>query len=106
MTLTNSRLGPLRSSVATSPIQDEILPDFTLDEPGSDAVRTAFHAMLNDASRYVIALEARHSEREAEMLDVLLAALRRHGVPDAIEAHCLRRTLSCYLAELGLSARR
>ncbi len=35
------------------------------------------HALLDDASRYVVALEARHTEREADMLDVLLAALRR-----------------------------
>jgi len=40
--------------------------------------------MLDDASRYVVALEALHSEREADMLDLLLAALRRHGAPDAI----------------------
>jgi transposase InsO family protein len=39
--------------------------------------------MLDDASRFVVALEALHSEREADMLDVLLAALRRHA-PDAI----------------------
>src|SRR3954464_4789873 len=42
------------------------------------------HAMLDDASRYVVALEALHSEREADMLDLLLAALRRHGAPDAM----------------------
>jgi transposase InsO family protein len=42
------------------------------------------HAMLDDASRFVVALEALHAEREADMLDVLLAALRRHGAPDAI----------------------
>jgi transposase InsO family protein len=42
------------------------------------------HGMLDDASRFVIALEALHSEREDDMLDVLLAALRRHGAPDAI----------------------
>ena len=42
------------------------------------------HGMLDDASRYVVALEARHTEREADMLDVLLAALRRHGAPDGL----------------------
>jgi transposase InsO family protein len=40
------------------------------------------HALLDDASRYVVALEAHHTEREADMLDLLLAALRRHGAPD------------------------
>jgi len=39
------------------------------------------HAMLDDASRYVIALAALQTEREADMLDLLLAALRRHGAP-------------------------
>ena len=42
------------------------------------------HALLDDASRYVVALEARHTEREADMLDVLLAALRRHGAPTTL----------------------
>jgi len=42
------------------------------------------HGMLDDASRYVVALEARHTEREADMLDVLLAALRRHGAPTGL----------------------
>ncbi len=42
------------------------------------------HGILDDASRFVVALEAHHTEREADMLDVLLAALRRHGAPDAI----------------------
>ncbi len=42
------------------------------------------HGLLDDASRYVVALEARHSEREADMLDVFLAALRRHGAPTGL----------------------
>lgn len=42
------------------------------------------HALLDDASRYVVALEAHHTEREADMLDLLLATLRRHGAPDAL----------------------
>ena len=42
------------------------------------------HALLDDASRFVVALEARHTEREADMLDLFLAALRRHGAPDAL----------------------
>lgn len=42
------------------------------------------HALLDDASRFVIALEAHHTEREDDMLDLFLAALRRHGAPDAL----------------------
>jgi transposase InsO family protein len=42
------------------------------------------HAMLDDASRFVVALEAHHTEREDDMLGLLLGALRRHGRPDAL----------------------
>ena len=42
------------------------------------------HALLDDASRFVVALEAHHSEREDDMLGIFLGALRRHGAPDAL----------------------
>jgi transposase InsO family protein len=42
------------------------------------------HALLDDASRFVVALEARHTEREDDLLDLWLATLRRHGAPDAL----------------------
>jgi transposase InsO family protein len=42
------------------------------------------HALLDDASRYVVALEAHHTEREDDMLGLLLGALRRHGAPDGL----------------------
>ncbi len=42
------------------------------------------HALLDDASRYVVALEAHHSEREIDMLGLLVRALRQHGPPDAL----------------------
>lgn len=42
------------------------------------------HGLLDDASRYVVALEAHHAEREVDLLGVLVRALRRHGVPDAV----------------------
>jgi putative transposase len=42
------------------------------------------HALLDDASRYVVALEAHHTEREDDMLDLFLGALRRHGAPGAL----------------------
>jgi transposase InsO family protein len=42
------------------------------------------HALLDDASRYVIALEAMHQEREIDMLGLFVGAVRRHGPPDAL----------------------
>lgn len=42
------------------------------------------HAMMDDASRYVVALEAHHTEREVDMLGLMVRALRRHGPPDAL----------------------
>jgi len=42
------------------------------------------HALLDDHSRYVVALEAHHQERELDMLGLLVRALRRHGTPDAL----------------------
>jgi transposase InsO family protein len=41
------------------------------------------HGMLDDCSRFVVALEAQASEREEDMLRVLIRALRMHGRPDA-----------------------
>ncbi len=42
------------------------------------------HAILDDHSRYVVALAARSTERESEMLALLVQAMRRHGAPDAL----------------------
>ena len=42
------------------------------------------HALLDDASRFIVAIEARHSERETDMLELLVRALRRHGPPDVL----------------------
>jgi transposase InsO family protein len=42
------------------------------------------HALLDDASRYVVALEAHHTERELDMIGLLVRALRRHGAADAL----------------------
>ena len=42
------------------------------------------HGLLDDASRYVVALEAHHTEREVDMLGLFVRALRRHGPPDAL----------------------
>ena len=51
---------------------------------GSTTKPLRIHALLDDASRYIVAIEARHSEREADMLELYLAALRRHGAPDGL----------------------
>jgi putative transposase len=42
------------------------------------------HGMLDDASRYGIALEAHTTEKEVDMLEMLVDALRREGKPDAL----------------------
>lgn len=42
------------------------------------------HALLDDASRYILAIEAMHQEREVDMLGLLVRAVRRHGPPDAL----------------------
>jgi transposase InsO family protein len=42
------------------------------------------HGLMDDASRYVVALEAHHTEREIDMLGVFVRALRRYGPPDAL----------------------
>jgi len=39
------------------------------------------HGLLDDASRYVVALEAHSTEKEVDMLVMLVDALRRHGPP-------------------------
>lgn len=53
---------------------------------GADGTRRVVrvHGLLDDASRYVVALEVHHREREIDMLGLLVRALRRHGPPDAI----------------------
>ncbi len=42
------------------------------------------HGMLDDASRYVVALEAHSTEKEVDMLALCVDARRRHGKPDAL----------------------
>ena len=42
------------------------------------------HALMDDASRYVVALEAHHTEREVDTLGVFVRALRKHGPPDGL----------------------
>jgi putative transposase len=42
------------------------------------------HALLDDASRYIVAIDAYHTEREADMLALYVRALRRYGGPDVL----------------------
>jgi hypothetical protein len=39
---------------------------------------------LDDASRYIVALEAHHTEQELDMLGLLVRTTRKHGAPDAL----------------------
>ncbi|HEX7273200.1 MAG TPA: DDE-type integrase/transposase/recombinase [Casimicrobiaceae bacterium] len=49
-----------------------------------DSTPVRVHALLDDASRYVLAIEAMSQEREVDMLALLVRAVRRHGPPDAL----------------------
>jgi hypothetical protein len=42
------------------------------------------HALLDDASRYIVGVSVFATEREEDMLSLFVAALRRHGRPDAL----------------------
>ncbi|NNC08424.1 DDE-type integrase/transposase/recombinase [Corallococcus exiguus] len=76
-------------------------------EVGGKARPLRVHALLDDASRYVVALEAHHSEREVDMLGLFVRALRRHGKPDALYldngATYRGDTLATACARLGIS---
>jgi putative transposase len=65
------------------------------------------HALLDDASRFIVAIEARHTEREADMLEILVRALRRHGPPDVLYldngATYIGQILRTACARLGIS---
>lgn len=64
------------------------------------------HALLDDNARYVPYLEARMAETEADFLQVLCQALRRHGSPSALyvdNGACYRGdSLSLICARLGI----
>jgi transposase InsO family protein len=51
---------------------------------GEQKLPLRIHAILDDCSRYVVAIQAFHQEREAEMLKLLVKALRRFGAPDCL----------------------
>lgn len=48
---------------------------------GDTRTPVRIHALLDDRSRYIIALEVHTHEREVEMLGMLARAIVRHGVP-------------------------
>jgi putative transposase len=51
---------------------------------GGEKKPVRIHAILDDASRYVLALEALPTEREVDMLHLMVRALRKHGGPDVL----------------------
>lgn len=51
---------------------------------GSHTVPIRVHALLDDHSRYILNLCAVSTERESDMLTLLVSAIRRHGTPDAL----------------------
>jgi putative transposase len=51
---------------------------------GERSLPVRIHAILDDTSRYVVALRALHTERESEMLSLLVEAMRRFGKPGAL----------------------
>ena len=56
-------------------------PTLTL---GQRRVHVRVHALLDDASRYVVALRVAGDEREETMLTIFTQALMEHGKPDAL----------------------
>lgn len=53
-----------------------------LHDQGSKPRRAFVHGILDDHSRYVVALEAREAEREVDLLSVLAGALMRFPSPE------------------------
>ena len=48
------------------------------------AVPLRIHALLDDHSRYIVAIQAAATERESEMLQLMVKALRLHGAPEVL----------------------
>ena len=48
------------------------------------SVPLRIHAILDDRTRYVVAIQACATERESEMLALLVRGLRRHGSPETL----------------------
>lgn len=56
----------------------------TLIDAQGRSTPVRIHALLDDASRFVPALEVHTHEREVEMLGLLAGAIRRHGAPQGL----------------------
>jgi len=71
------------------------------------ALPLRIHAILDDHSRYVVALRACTTERESEMLSLLVAAMRLHGAPDVLYLDngptYSGKTLALACARLGIA---
>ncbi len=63
---------------------------------GSDGRKALVHGLMDDHSRYVLALEARSTERERDMLEVFMGALLRYPPPRALYLD----NGSCYSGDL------
>lgn len=51
---------------------------------GQRRIPLRIHALLDDKSRYIVALRVFDNEREASMLELMLEALRLHGAPQRL----------------------
>jgi transposase InsO family protein len=51
---------------------------------GGRSVPLRIHALLDDKSRYIVAIQATHNEREQEMLALVVKALRRYHPPKTL----------------------
>jgi putative transposase len=74
---------------------------------GDATVPVRIHALLDDASRYVIAIEVRAAEREVDLIALLVRAIRHHGLPEVLYldngATYRGQALSVVCGRLGVS---
>lgn len=70
------------------------------------SVPLRIHALLDDHSRYVVAIEARSDERESSMLALVVKALRLHGAPEVLYTDngptYIGKTLATTCVRLGI----
>jgi transposase InsO family protein len=70
------------------------------------SVPLRIHALLDDHSRYVVAMQACSTERETEMLALTVKAFRLEGTPDALYTDngptYIGDALSTFCARLGV----
>lgn len=70
------------------------------------SVPLRIHALLDDHSRYIVAIEARSDERESSMLTLVVKALRLHCAPEVLYADngptYVGKSLATACARLGI----